>query len=1530
MEKAIGAKEVKRVIEDWRRSLLDLSRRNRLLYFKSGRATRIQITSPPPEQLYNSLVGEEKALDFPYALGVEINDMNLRDPSKDRVQIGEGDLGLSPPIQEPKMLRDLLKSLNRLRRGTQTIFEEQGVHTLFVALGLLKWREEETEEIVYSPLVLLPVVLERSKDRFKLRAHEEDVEVNPVLSYKLQLDFNIILPELESEAEEKDFATVIEEFFAKVNKEVGHRGWEVSQESWLAQFAFHKLPMYRDLEGDEVIQRAVNHPVVATICSIREAEKSSEVDIRQVEPSFANPESFPALDTDSSQLEVLERVRGGETIVVQGPPGTGKSQTIVNLIAQALRQGKKVLFLSEKRAALEVVYRRLKEVGLTEPCLDLHSHQTKRKSVVEGLVNTLETALRFKQTPDEAKFEEYRMLVKQLDEYVVELRKPRDKKGRTAYDAQGLLARMKMIPLITCPLPFDRILEVEPNYENELIKLLEQIASLGVWDRENSHPWRDATPEPSFAFMPEVLAQSCFNLVKKCNLLIESIEHEEFQNLIEMVAKSQETFLRALDIDFNLDEAKVEALHGILSQREKAGWWHRFWIEEKVRSNLARLVGRRLSRMDAVSAVHSLYGLFQVKRWLSTKEIRLTNQMKVGANTSFSELEAVLSGLRWICQILTSPQSKVPGQLSAAISSVVPMKMQNQAAEILGKVDTALTEFEMALQDKHFATLFPNGLRGRSFKETPLGVISEEATIWQRECGRLYEWVTHIRLLYEAQKHGLEAFLKACHEQKIPAAQLPDAFRRAYFTKWLEEVYIRSPILRHFHPQIHEQLRQKFRELDQQLQKEAAITVLHKVSENISRPYSEEQRLRREAAKRRRHLPLRRLFPQIPHLLLTLKPCLMMSPLSVATYLPKNHFEFDLVIFDEASQLPPGDAIGALLRAKQAVIFGDNKQLPPTDFFQTHIESQEEEEEGARDYESILDIAGACFPGPMLQWHYRSRDERLIAFSNKKFYNGKLVTFPAPGIGGAETGVFFAYIPDGIYGRGGSRVNKVEAYKVAELILDHFRTQPWKTLGVIAMSIEQRDAIEEALEDLEQKFPDVNIPQNEAEPFFIKNLETVQGDERDVIILSVGYGPTTPGGTPTVHFGPVNREGGERRLNVAITRARYKMIVVTSMRPEQLAGIQTKWEGPRILAEYLKYAQSCEAQYSFPVLTKHEKEAEILSEFEIAVRDALVEHGYLVDCKVGESPYKIDLAIRDPDNPYRYFVGVECDGQTYCLARTARDRDRIRQETLEGLGWKIHRVWSTDWIRDPKEAVARLIEDIEKARKWEPIIPSDQDKPLTVSKELLDDPPLITDSGFPAIQSTETVEQQGEDLKQTPASVCFPKYCTYHGLKRGKRLASEWEGTIADILVEVVSVESPIHLDEALQRVLSLYREKRLGSRVRQKLLKSLRFAIRAQRIVQIGEFLWKPGKKHVTPRGSGDLRRPPEHVAPEEWQAAVQEALRQLGVTAEKELVRCIAEAMGYTRLSADVGRRIMEAITKLKKAGKLEENEGMLYLRE
>jgi very-short-patch-repair endonuclease len=466
--------------------------------------------------------------------------------------------------------------------------------------------------------------------------------------------------------------------------------------------------------------------------------------------------------------------------------------------------------------------------------------------------------------------------------------------------------------------------------------------------------------------------------------------------------------------------------------------------------------------------------------------------------------------------------------------------------------------------------------------------------------------------------------------------------------------------------------------------------------------YTDRALIQHETKKQKRHIALRQLIKRSANALQALKPCFMMSPLSVAQYLEPGAISFDVVIMDEASQLRPEDALGVIARAAQLVVVGDQKQLPPTTFFATlgEDESTDEEEDvaaGVKDAESILEVASRTYaPSRMLRWHYRSRHGSLIRFSNQQFYKNRLVVFPAPQPAGRELGVSFVHVPNGIWD---GETNHAEAELVANAVLQHMETRQDRSLGVATMNITQRDLIQAEVELRVKQSPlaQAYLQQwdEEIENFFVKNLENVQGDERDVIFVSVTYGPKAPGQPPHQHWGPLTGPSGARRLNVLFTRAKYQVVVFSSITADQVVVSEKSSEGVRVLREYLDYANS--GRISDLSFTDRPPE----SDFEIAVGRALVTAGYEVVPQLGVAGYYLDLAVRDPDHPGAFLAGIECDGRPYHTSKSARDRDRLRQMILEDLGWHIHRIWSTEWLKHPDRELKRLLQilhDIQKSR----------------------------------------------------------------------------------------------------------------------------------------------------------------------------------------------------------------------------------------
>ena len=468
----------------------------------------------------------------------------------------------------------------------------------------------------------------------------------------------------------------------------------------------------------------------------------------------------------------------------------------------------------------------------------------------------------------------------------------------------------------------------------------------------------------------------------------------------------------------------------------------------------------------------------------------------------------------------------------------------------------------------------------------------------------------------------------------------------------------------------------------------------------------------REAEKKSRHLPLRQLLSEAPDVLLALRPCWMASPLSVSQLIPADRPFFDIVVFDEASQVLPEDAVTALLRGRRAVVAGDRHQLPPTTFFAAgEGEGDEDEATEVAGFESILDVMSAFLePAWSLDWHYRSRDEALIAFSNRHIYGDRLVTFPGPGGTPALTHHHVPHVP----GVGSEESGGAEVDKVVRLVLEHARTRPDMSLGVIAMGIKHARRVEAALDRARLDHPELDafFAADRHERFFVKNLERVQGDERDAIILTVGYGKDAAGKL-LYRFGPLLSEGGERRLNVAITRARQRVDVVSSFSHHDMEPGRSKAKGVELLRAYLEYAASGGTRLDGSVATTVP-----LNDFEQSVHDALVKNGLTLVPQLGTSRYRIDLVAMHPAQPGKSVLAIECDGASYHASPTARDRDRLRQQHLEALGWVFHRIWSTDWFLRRDEEIARTLKRYAEAVRRADAPPDPSRSPLKTRKAL--------------------------------------------------------------------------------------------------------------------------------------------------------------------------------------------------------------------
>ena len=659
-------------------------------------------------------------------------------------------------------------------------------------------------------------------------------------------------------------------------------------------------------------------------------------------------------------------------------------------------------------------------------------------------------------------------------------------------------------------------------------------------------------------------------------------------------------------------------------------------------------------------------------------------------------------------------------------------------------------------------------------------------------------------------------------------------------------------------------------------------------------------------AKKKRHLPIRQLMDKAGNAIQEIKPVCMMSPLSVAKFLPPESVYFDWVIFDEASQVEPVDAFGAIIRGKQTIVVGDDKQLPPSNFFQKigdNDGAEDDEENFAGNITSILELFVAQqAPQRMLRWHYRSRHESLITVSNSKFYENKLYLFPSPDCEKKEVGLVYHHCTDTIYDRGGSGKNLKEAEIVAAKIMEHALSYPNLTLGVGTFNLSQMEAVLDQVEILRKQNPlseDSFFRAHPEEPFFVKNLENIQGDERDVIFISVGYGRDV-NGRLTMNFGPLNHDGGQKRLNVLITRARRRCEIFTNLVADDIdAGIANF--GVEALQCYLKYAETGNLD-----VPKSEGDAE--SPFEIEVANALRGRGFEVVHQIGAAGYRIDLGIIDSERPGRYLLGIECDGSTYHRSQSARDRDRLRQQVLEGLGWRLHRIWSTDWFRTPGRELEKIVKEIERAKTLDPSFP-EQTPEATPETDIIVPP-------IPEPQENSLTE------KYKLAELAITDRRDLHEVPPYK---------LADWIKRVVDVECPVHSDEVARRVVKAAGISRIGDRIRRALKTAAVQAIRSKTIKIKGEFYYSRIQRTITARDRTELptaSRKLDLVAPEEIEAAIKIVVsNSLGIE-RGELSREVCRLLGLGSVRGDRQRAVEMIADRMVKRGELEKKGNSLVV--
>ena len=1230
---------VQRATRTWTDQLVDLSGRNGLLFSRDLPVGTLDLTAA----LANPSAADAAA--------------RLHDGSK---------VKLSALYTTTDTLKDAAKRCRKIREKAKENLEERGVDTLYLARNMATWTPPPGSAVTpAAPILLTRIHLQpigAAAEDFELSA-TAPAELNPTLFYALETEFGVKanLDAIRDAADGEDDDLPLDPAIvaAEIAKAAaGIAGFAITERQVLGNFSYLKLPMVVDLRANGAALEA--HDLVAAIAGDQAAQQYVRSRRRAVDPttldSIPPAAEYLVLDADGSQEAAIETVVRGSDVVIQGPPGTGKSQTISNLIASATARGQRVLFVAEKRAAIDAVIGRLNRVGLDDLVLDLHGGVPSRRKLAENLAAALASA-KAALPPNDVALQNSLTLRRDLltahANAVNELRQPWNV---SLYQAQGramaaadVAAQIRLAPAVVDAIPGERLDALKEDLRGYL-------ASGAAFMTPEANPWSGAAAVDEAGV--EALSDATMDLTRD-------------------VLPTMRSTLAAAATEAGITPPTAYAQAAALAGA--------FGARVRLAADIADAVYPRAAALSAALEPAR-------KGWLKRTVAGLFN----------GEYKTTLRDTRALAREPDQPVARLAGLVAQAAAAQATWEQANPATATPTPIP-ATNAGPQAEQAAARATQLIGTIAGivtaPPADTATIDNIAAWAAALEADLGTLRKLPDMRRRQANLQSAGLDQVAQAAIANRWVIDDAVRALDGAWAAGVVERVIARDQNVGGLDAARLSREVADFIGLDRQHINSANARVKRAWAERAvaARDQFPEQdlTLSTEAKKKSRHLSVRELFTRAPDVLTAVKPCWAMSPLLVSQILPGDRQYFDLVVFDEASQILPADAIPSILRGKRAVMAGDDLQLPPTTFFAS-LTDRDRGDDGEGDegsdtamtggFTSILDIADALIGSQPLRWHYRSRDERLIAFSNLSIYRPKfrsLTTFPAVV---DDNAVRLVRVASRLAGADGVS-SAEEVSEVVRLVLEHAATRPTESLGVIAMGINHAERIGEVLRLERIKRPELEpfFAEGGAEPFFVKNLERVQGDERDAIILTIGYGRTSDGKLRQ-NFGPINQAGGERRLNVAITRAKRRITVVSTFGSEDIDPSRSAAEGVRLLRGYLRYAESGGADLGDVVDPRPE-----MNGFERDVFAALGAAGIGAVPQLGTSGYYLDFALQHPAKPGRFVLAVECDGASYHSAPNARERDRLRQQQLEAIGWRFHRIWSTDWYRDRAHESARLV-----------------------------------------------------------------------------------------------------------------------------------------------------------------------------------------------------------------------------------------------
>lgn len=1436
---------LKKLLEKSRTNLLELGLRNNFINTRDSRLRSVRVVDESSNEIFKILVENETTMFFQskghdddeieQELGALFSINDIKEIDSDNLT--DNVLQTThPPI-------DLQKRLRSIEKLAKLSIEEKGANILYLALGFVRWYESDaSDKARIAPLLLIPVELSRKSinSRFRVRYNNDELGYNISFFEKLKIEFGIEI-EIPDQIQAGDLTSFFSEVSQKINK---LKRWSVIEnEIRLGLFSFSKFLMYRDL--DESVWPKENKPFKHNILSKLLSENGFSEEISESDTGFQEygdevkyEETYHILPADSSQQNVIFSVRDKQNLVVQGPPGTGKSQTIVNIISDQVARGKKVLFVAEKLAALNVVSNKLEQLGLSDLIIELHSNKAKKKDFIQELGKTLDSIKPIYNDNIEEKLTDSENVRNHLNNYCEAVNEKFDELGFSPYQAFGFVLNFSSIigeDIYDLDLDLVKLGSFE-DYKTNLEIVSEVAVSARKLGPLNESPFIKFEPvdftfyeaekfikdlegiqsdmilwSEQFNILHDKFSLALFNCsyfgVHKLNNSLNAI-YDLNNSAIEVdfmkLKEDLETLEKTLHVcnDIESFQKQTEYLNSKLLERyweidvddtliklnKHYKKWYKFFIKEY--KDAKAFMSSYFKTSDFKPSPAELVKICRLNIEKKELNARIIKETKVFFQT-YTKTELIQVDQPWnhLKDSLTWFKKYYSGvQNDEFFIEGLQMVWQR---ENYGQFNFNLIEFG------EFHERLRIILKSASFKEIEefdkvnyLDLTNNlENCINQRSA--LNDYIQLVKNVKQLKSNDLEWVNEILENWSKSNIYLKEIFQYYWFKAISRKAFKDRKALELFIGENHSKLVEDYCRNEDDLVDINKFRVIRNHYDGLPRSGFNAGKigvLYKELSKKRKLKSIRQLISDCGQMLLDIKPIFLMSPLSIAQFINTNKLEFDLVIFDEASQIKPVEAFGAILRGKQVLIVGDSKQLPPTSFFDLSLDDDDEETDELQtsDVESILALAEARqIPQKMLRWHYRSKHESLISISNREFYNSNLLVFPSAHQHLKELGFNYKCSTDTFYEPGkGGRINRGEAKLIVKEVFDHIEKNRDLSLGVVAFSQTQAKLIEDYIEQELKLNPnkaveDYIFNSTSDEKFFVKNLENVQGDERDVIIISVGYGYQNSGRF-SYSFGPINKEGGERRLNVLFSRAKRKCLVIANFRGDNIDLSRTDSYGVKVLKAYLTYAER--RQLEIPSVDASEFD----SIFEEQVHNKLTSAGYEVVKQVGSFGFRIDLAIKHPKDKGKFILAVECDGATYHSSKIARDRDKARQIILESMGWTFYRLWSTDWFLNPEKEFKRLV-------------------------TFIDD--LITNNKAHSIKKASGTENKIMRVKDEDKSAIAAEYIKYE--EHVILYADLHECRLDSLINDIVKVEEPIHKETLLTRILEVTDTKKAGSRIR-------------------------------------------------------------------------------------------------------------------